>query len=172
MLVSIYESIRDFLELGGPVLQVIFVVAVCLWALLLERFWYLRVRGPRLVREAVDIWRQRRDTTSWYAKKVRSALIADVSIHLKQFLVFTKTLVAACPLLGILGTVTGMIRVFDVMAFAGTGNARGMAAGISQATLPTMAGLVVAISGLYLISWLERKAETETQSLADQLRHF
>ena len=58
-----------------------------------------------------------------------------------------KTLVALCPMLGLLGTVTGMIEVFDVMA-AGGGNTRGMAAGVSKATLPTMAGMVAAPLGL------------------------
>ena len=51
-------------------------------------------------------------------------------------------------MLGLLGTVTGMIEVFDVMAISGSGNARGMAGGVSQATLPTMAGMVAALSGM------------------------
>ena len=61
--------------------------------------------------------------------------------------------------MGLLGTVTGMVEVFDVMAITGSGNARAMAAGISKATLPTMAGLVVALSGIAFITLLERKAE-------------
>ena len=63
---------------------------------------------------------------------------------------------ALCPLLGLLGTVTGMIEVFDVMAFTGTGNPRLMAGGISKATLPTMTGLVISITGLFAITFLER----------------
>ena len=79
-----------------------------------------------------------------------------------------KTLVALCPLLGLLGTVTGMIEVFDVMAIAGSGNARAMAAGVSKATIPTMAGMVAAISGLYFsvsdrfARWRERRDRAMT----------
>ncbi len=59
-------------------------------------------------------------------------------------------------MLGLLGTVTGMIEVFDIMAITGTGNARLMASGIARATLPTMTGLVISITGLFAITFLER----------------
>jgi len=62
-----------------------------------------------------------------------------------------------------------MVEVFDVMAVTGSGNARAMAAGISKATLPTMAGMVVALSGLFFTSGLERKAVRSVENLADQL---
>ena len=64
---------------------------------------------------------------------------------------------------------TGMIQVFDVLAATGTGNARAMASGIAQATLPTMAGLVVALSGLYFRSRFQRLADRSKQELADKL---
>jgi biopolymer transport protein ExbB len=78
-------------------------------------------------------------------------------------------LVALAPFLGLLGTVTGMIEVFDVMAITGSGNARAMAAGISKATLPTMAGMVVALSGLFFTANLERKASGSVAQLEDNL---
>ena len=69
---------------------------------------------------------------------------------LNQYLMLIKTLVAICPMVGLLGTVTGMITVFETMATHGTGNPRLMAAGISMATVPTMAGMVAALSGLFV----------------------
>ena len=85
-------------------------------------------------------------------------------------LTFLKIISVVAPLLGLLGTVTGMIHVFDVMAFLGSGNARAMANGVSMATIPTMAGMVVALSGLFFSSHLERRAVLETQQAADSLR--
>ncbi|TVR51608.1 MAG: MotA/TolQ/ExbB proton channel family protein [Puniceicoccaceae bacterium] len=172
MLPGPLAALRDFLETGGVVLVAIFVVAVCLWTLLLERCWYLRVGTPAVLERLAQIWHQREDRTSWYARCIRVALLAEAGHQFRRFLLLARTLVALCPLLGILGTVTGMIQVFDVMAFHGTGNARGMAEGISRATLPTMAGLVVAISGLSFISWLEKQAELRTHQLADRMRHY
>ena len=69
-----------------------------------------------------------------------------------------------CPLFGLLGTVTGMIAVFDVMAFKGLGNPRLMAGGVSQATLPTMVSMVVALVGLIGLNQLKnRKTKLELE---------
>ena len=92
----------------------------------------------------------------WLNNKIKSMSLADINLQKNKNLNQIKGLVALCPLLGLLGTVTGMIEVFDVMAFTGTGNPRLMAGGISKATLPTMTGLVISITGLFAITFLER----------------
>ena len=101
--------------------------------------------------------------------RMRDQMISEVSTETKRFLLTIETMMQILPLLGLLGTVVGMIKVFDVMTFFGTGNARLMASGVSQATIPTMAGLVAAISGLYIANLLKRKADDEIASIADQL---
>jgi len=78
-------------------------------------------------------------------------------------------LVALCPLLGLMGTVTGMIEVFDVMAVSGSGNARSMASGVSKATIPTMAGMVGALSGVFLATLLTQKVTNEVDILEEEL---
>jgi len=87
----------------------------------------------------------------------------------EMFLPMIKTLVSLCPLLGLLGTVTGMIQVFDVMAVSGTSNARSMAAGVSMATVPTMAGMVAALSGVFASTWLNRKSARELEILRESM---
>jgi biopolymer transport protein ExbB len=64
-----------------------------------------------------------------------------------------------------------MIEVFDVMAAAGNSNARAMASGVSKATVPTMAGMVAALSGLYFSAQLQRFANDEGARLADHMTH-
>lgn len=171
-MVETLEGLADFMNAGGRVLWLILFVGLALWTVLIERAWFFRITAPKLVRTAVVAWKARPDTTSWQAHQIRDAMVAELSVKLHQYLVLAKTLVAVCPLLGILGTVTGMIAVFEVMAYSGSGNVRGLAAGISRATLPTMCGLVVAISGLYFTVLIDRQAERETRRLADQLRHL
>ena len=78
-------------------------------------------------------------------------------------------MVSLCPLLGLMGTVTGMIEVFEVMALTGSGNARAMAAGVSKATIPTMAGMVAALSGFIFSVQLDRRAKDEAERVADEL---
>ena len=165
------DAVRDFLERGGDVLYLILGVTFFMWALILERQWYYRRLFPGEAREVIETWQARRDQTSWYARQVRDLLISGVRQNLQHSLLMVKTLVAVCPLLGLLGTVTGMIEVFDVMAIAGGGNVRTMAAGVSKATIPTMAGMVAALSGLYFSVSMERFAQRETERVADHLIH-
>ena len=162
-------AVRDFIEVGGNVLLVIAFVTALMWTLILERFWYFR-SGHRVEKKRVErSWTQRRDHSSWQAHQVRRLLVSKVQIQLNSNLGMIRTLVAVCPMLGLLGTVTGMIEVFDVMAMAGSGNARGMASGVSKATLPTMAGMVAALSGMLFSIQLDRFANDETQRVSDEL---
>lgn len=159
--IDIYEAIRDFLELGGDVLVVIAWTIFFMWALIVERFVFFRTKMDKLAQQALDKWEARPERQSWEAFRIRELLISDVRMAANAGLPMIKTLVALCPLLGLLGTVTGMIEVFDVMAVTGTGNARAMASGVSKATVPTMAGMVGALSGVLfasiLTSWANRR---------------
>ena len=164
-LVEIYNANRDFVESGGPVLAVILGVVFLMWTLILERFWYLRTGYRSSVAALQSDWHSRPDKSSWYAAQIRRAGISRVVMSLRRNVPMIQTLVALCPLLGLLGTVTGMIEVFQVMAISGSGNTRAMASGVSRATVPTMAGMVAAISGFVFSFRLERWAETEEDRL-------
>lgn len=167
-----FVSIRDFFEAGGDVLYGILFVTVLMWTFIIERIWFFYFVLPGRIRETTEAWDARSDTTSWHANQIRAGLVSQVNLESRRFLLLIKTLMAVLPLLGLLGTVTGMITVFDVMAFAGTGNARLMAAGVSKATIPTMSGLVAALSGLYFAAWLEKKARVNVERVEGLLvRH-
>jgi biopolymer transport protein ExbB len=164
-------SIREFMELGGDVLWAIMFALFLMWTLILERVWYIYRVFPARKQVVVAKWETRSDTSSWCARKIRDGLISEAAIALKKNIGLIKALIAICPLLGLMGTVTGMITVFDVMTYSGGGNARAMAGGVSMATVPTMAGMVAALSGVYFGTWLEHKAQTEAEKLEDLLQH-
>lgn len=168
-LIGVLESVRDFMEAGGPVLWIILVTAFLMWILIIERYWFIRLTYPSLVKVAGKNWDDRKDHHTWYAHRIREELISRISVQLHRGLIMLNTLVALCPLMGLLGTVFGMVQVFDVMAITGSGNARLMASGISMATIPTMAGMVVALSGLYFAARLKFHAGYLTQLAADNL---
>ena len=90
-------------------------------------------------------------------------------MQLHFLLPLIKVLVALCPLLGLLGTVVGMIGVFEVIAVRGNDDAQAMARGVYRATIPTMAGLVVALTGIYFTVRLRQVADRETSRLMDRL---
>ena len=168
-ILDFFEVIRDFMDQGGGVLWLILLTLVLLWSLIFERYLFYKRDFPKYKNNLVEQWSARKDKSSWYAQKIREATISRVRTDLRKNIPMIKTLVALCPLLGLLGTVTGMIAVFDVMAETGTGNARLMASGISMATIPTMSGMVAALSGLYFGSLLESRAKKENQKIAEAL---
>ncbi|MEE9448078.1 MAG: MotA/TolQ/ExbB proton channel family protein [Arenicellales bacterium] len=163
------EDVRDFMELGGGVLIVIAALLLVMWGLIFERFIYLRGWHKQMVKQAISAWEDRSERNSWHAHQVRELLISQVNQQLERNMPLIKTCVALSPLLGLLGTVTGMIQVFEVMAISGSGNARSMAAGVSKATIPTMAGMVAALSGVAMHTWLSRKVSYEQEQLAEHM---
>ncbi|MEM1411120.1 MAG: MotA/TolQ/ExbB proton channel family protein, partial [Pseudomonadota bacterium] len=108
-------SIRDFIELGGDVLYAIAFVLFLMWTFILERLWYFYRVHPGQKRSMLEAWETRADTTSWYAKRIREQMISETNVALKRNIGTIKALIAICPLLGLMGTVTGMVSVFDVM---------------------------------------------------------
>lgn len=170
-LVELWESIRDFLGTGGDVLYVVMGALFLMWVLMIERYWFLTGVFPKMKQQIIDNWNARQDTTSWYAHKIRDAWISEADEKLNARILLIKTCVAICPLIGLLGTVTGMIAVFEIMAVQGTGNPRLMASGISMATIPTMAGMVAALSGMFFASRLEARVRRAKERLIDSLPH-
>ena len=167
--VDAWEAVLDFFEIGGPIIPVVAVVLVIMWIFMLERLFYFYFEHKKVVKEVMDIWESRTERNSWHAHRVREYLISEVKVKTTEFLGLIKVTVALCPLVGLLGTVTGMITVFEVMALLGSGNARAMAAGVTQATIPTMSGLVAALSGYFLSVWLSSKAKVEIEVLSEHM---
>ncbi|KJR19551.1 biopolymer transporter ExbB [Vibrio navarrensis] len=171
-LIEELDSIRRFLGMGGDVLVAIFVLSFMLWVVLLERWFYFVAVAPRAMRKAVTLWSGREEHTSWNAKMIRQEIVSKQDIENKKGLPIIKVLIALCPLLGLLGTVVGMIQVFDILAIVGTGSPRAMASGISKATIPTLAGMVASLSGLFFSTRLDHLAKVTTQKLEDKLKHI
>ena len=163
-------NIQLLMEKGSVVLWVILVVSLLMWTLIMERYLFVYLVHPRQVKKLISDWQQRSDRRSWYAQKIRQGMIAESSMSLTRYLMSIKTLIAALPMLGLLGTVDGMIQTFDVMTVFGTGNARGMASGISLALITTMGGLLTALSGMYFSTQLEQRVTRSVDKVADALR--
>ncbi|MDQ1351101.1 MAG: biopolymer transport protein ExbB [Acidobacteriota bacterium] len=79
--------------------------------------------------------------------------------QLEKGLVFLETIGAIAPLLGLLGTVTGILRVFNVISVMGVGQATALAGGISEALITTIAGLFIGIPSVFMYNYFANKAE-------------
>lgn len=138
MFIEMMNQIHEFLETGGQVLTVIAGVICLMWLMIFERLYFFLRGYQQMKKHMVTQWFERNERQSWNALHIREANISRITQMLNKNVALIQSLVVLCPLLGLLGTVTGMIEVFDVMAISGSGNARSMASGVSKATIPTL----------------------------------
>ncbi len=163
------HSIQLLLTQGGWVLWLIAMVALLLIVLTAERIWYLLVTARPRHQQAIADWQLRETMASWCTQRIRDALLSSANRELVASLPVIKLLTLICPMLGLLGTVTGMISVFDLITIHGSGNPKLMASGIAKATIPTMAGMFVAILGLLFSAQIERMITKKHEHLARAL---
>jgi len=163
-----YLAIITFMEQGGDVLWLIAALTFLMWTLIFERIHYFFTEHRAVITIATDQWEDRSERRSWSAHQIRDEIISMASTKITGSLPLIQTCVTLCPLLGLLGTVTGMISVFDSMATQG-GNARSMAAGVSMATIPTMAGMIASLSGLLATTFLKRRIDYEIDYFQDHM---
>lgn len=166
---GIFEAVLAFMDKGGDVLWLIAILVFVMWTLIFERLWYFTFSWRKEAFEVIQAWESRSERKSWNAKQVRMRLLSQSRQAINANLAVIATLVALCPLLGLLGTVTGMIEVFNVMAVTGGGDAKSMAGGVERSTIPTMAGMVAALSGLFANTYITRIATREQEFLQDNL---
>lgn len=185
-----YFRMAEMVSAGGLVMGPLIVVSVAMWLLIVERVLFFRRLYYKNMSTAVALQHIRDarlpDSTQYCGvvsllvrevvagtsgdpemdRHLLDAAVAKISRRLTNYLSVIGVLAAVAPLLGLLGTVTGMIATFDVLAIFGTGNAKAMAGGISEALITTQTGLIVAIPGLYMKGFLDRRAHNLQQRMA------
>lgn len=184
-----YRLVMDYLSAGGPVMLPLAGVCLAMWLLIANRLLFFRdlhrnnmsrkeaaahIRENRPPDAAqyrgavfflVDQFLRRRKGDREIDKFILDETVMVIRRHLDHYLEVIRVLATLAPLLGLLGTVTGMINTFEVLTLFGTGNPRGMASGISEALITTETGLVVAIPGLYMQGFLARRARNQKQAI-------
>jgi biopolymer transport protein ExbB len=170
-LLAPFTALHMMRELGGPIVDWIFVTCVVMWCIVIERYWYFNRILPRDSAQSLATWQQRSEHTSWKARQIRRALISRLNAGMSANFQVLRVLVPMAPLLGLVGTVSGMLNVFDSMAARGSADARSMANGVSEAMICTLTGLAVSISGLYPVFYFKRKVRLETERLAEKFTY-
>ena len=169
-LLAPYEAVEALVGAGGPLVLCIFLAGVLMWTLIFERFLFFRKTLPGLTEQALNDWTGRGERKSWAAHQIRKTLISRLNEKMSANLPVLKVLVPLCPLLGLVGTVTGMLEVFDSMAILGSADARTMASGVSKAMNCTMTGLAVSVSGMYPLFHFQAAIRQQTELLAERFK--
>jgi len=186
--VELFESALNQIQLGGWVMYPLIGTCLWMWFLIGKKSvdMYLFTKGDRRFDELrPDIENADYSAASWQKylidgykaertgdRELDESIIESHQTHLEQYVnKYTGTIAllsTVAPLLGLLGTVSGMVTTFTVIAEFGTGNARALASGISEALITTQTGLVVAVPGLFLASFLIRRSN----NLLERMHRF
>ncbi len=181
--VLIIQSL-EFLAAGGAVMWPLAALSIWMWWLIgikgLELLTWRRkekpvhvlvheqIRGAEWQEEILELVRSLPDHAAPPDARVLKKLTRGLEARIDHSLQTILLLAGAAPLLGLFGTVCGMITTFEVIAGFGTGNARAMAGGISEALISTQTGLLVAVPGLAIGSLMAKKG----QELKDRMHRF
>ncbi len=178
----------ELVQAGGWLMIPIILCSVISAAICVERFWTLRADqvAPKNLLAQVWTWIKNNDMDARRLRELRAGsplgqiLAAGISSHrrgrdvmkesieevashvvheLERYINTLGTVAAITPLLGLLGTVIGMIKVFTAIRLEGTGNAAVLAGGISEALITTAAGLTVAIPSLFFYRFFQRRID-------------
>ena len=181
------DSLWHFIMAGGPVMFPLMALSLWLWVLVLVKLlWLVRTAREEVSLSAAFDLLEKGGTPPWrwsplgwalkYFMSVRTnepesdVLFWEASIrkqiplmwrHINTLLMLSSV----APLLGLLGTVAGMISTFEVIMQFGTGNAQALAAGISEALITTETGLLIAVPGLFTAYMMRRRIRREQQKL-------
>ena len=144
-----FNAVAEMRVLGGPVVDWIFISCMLMWMIVIERYWYFaRMLPGQIAVLGAGVEGAAGPQELEGACRSASALISRLNAGMSSNLLVLRVLVPMAPLLGLLGTVSGMLNVFDSMAARGSADARSMATGVSEAMICTLTGLAVSISGL------------------------
>ena len=140
------------LDRGGSLMWVLLCWLCVIWTLILERAISSEGRDASLVGDYRKAWLR---LPSRLRRRFNPILLDHVQQAFLPHSRVLNALVATAPLLGLLGTVVGMVYIFEMLAFAGHAQLQFMSAGIAKATFPTLLGMIVAISGVLGTTWLK-----------------
>ncbi|MBN2707342.1 MAG: MotA/TolQ/ExbB proton channel family protein [Deltaproteobacteria bacterium] len=187
-----FFEIFDYFHRGGPLLLPIILISLLMWVLIIQKLrsvWAVNQRDINLG-EALGAVRERRLVEDFFGTPLchvvghfveemtavrrdnlalLNSLITSETERLGRHINYIYVLASIAPLLGLLGTVQGMIATFDAISIYGTGNPRALANGIAEALITTQSGLFVSIPGLFMAGFLQRRVFRISQRL-DEFR--
>jgi len=178
VLYDLYTATIEQIGLGGRVMYPLLATCFVMWLLIFKKMIDMRAyaKGSRPSADCINsigrpdfsgsVWQKdivkryldEQTTDKSLNQKTLESLNIRQKVFLDKYTTSISMLAAIAPLLGLLGTVSGMITTFDVFAVYGTGNARALAGGISEALITTETGLIIAVPGLFFVSFLSRQA--------------
>ena len=154
-----WDSIRE----GGVVMIALIVLSLILYRSAFGTLFFVKGFSAKGIRDELDVGVSKTELEIVFSQSRR-----EFGELVSRQVAFIGMLAAAAPLLGLLGTVIGMIVTFQAITLFGTGDPKTMAGGISQALITTVLGLTVAIPTVLLHSIVDSRAKGILHVLTEQ----
>ncbi len=187
-LIDYISASIDYLHSGGYVMIPLVAISLWMWFIILwklvelrayrkeelptKQCLYMLLQSGGMPRgwqaRLIEDFLRRRTFDNETDLRLLDSLIKKQCLVLERNIRIILVLASVAPLLGLLGTVTGMITTFDAISFFGTGNVKALAGGISEALITTQVGLVVAIPGFFMGNFLDR----QVKGFEERMREF
>ena len=152
-------GLTDLFDRGGPVLYILFIVTLFIWFIIFSKYLSTSYNNKNWIKDDFEKFSDGVNINKNNVHLFEESFLIHIKRITSQRLKMLDGLIGLCPMLGLLGIVYGMIEVFEVLAVLGTGNPRAMSTGVAKATIPTMAGMTIALSGLFFKFDLANKVE-------------
>ncbi len=147
----------DLITRGGPVLYILFFITFVILNICLTKYIFIYVETKMWFKEKINQFVNDYPPSTYKIHHLEKTIVAEFKRESMSNIKSLEGLIAMCPMIGLLGTVYGMIEVFEVLSFLGTGNPRAMSSGVAMATIPTMAAMVITLFGLYFYQDLQSR---------------
>lgn len=186
---ALLQEMTAYIRAGGVVMIPILGVSFIMWMLILNRVFVMRrlfikniprQEAGHLIQDNRMPHRRYQGANSLLVREflarrtgnreldgfILDETVMRLNAEMDRYLSLITALSGVAPLLGLLGTVVGMMETFEVITIFGTGNARAMAGGISVALITTQTGLLISIPGLYMSGFLNKRAVNLKQRIS------
>ena len=163
-------GLAELFDRGGPVLYILFIVTLFIWFIIFSKYLSTSYNNKNWIKNNFDIFSNGVNINRSNIHLFEESFLIHIKRVSTQKLKMLDGLIGLCPMLGLLGTVYGMIEVFEVLAVLGTGNPRAMSTGVAKATIPTMAGMTIALSGSFFKFDLANRVERYQEEARDFLK--
>jgi len=163
-------GLAELFDRGGPVLYILFIVTLFIWFIIFSKYLSTSYNNKNWIKNNFDSFSSGVNINRSNIHLFEESFLIHIKRVSTQKLKMLDGLIGLCPMLGLLGTVYGMIEVFEVLAVLGTGNPRAMSTGVAKATIPTMAGMTIALSGLFFKFDLANRVERYQEEARDFLK--
>tara|TARA_B100000941_G_scaffold287979_1_gene264086 strand:- start:3280 stop:3792 length:513 start_codon:yes stop_codon:yes gene_type:complete len=163
-------GLAELFDRGGPVLYILFIVTLFIWFIIFSKYLSTSYNNKNWIKNNFVVFSDGVNINRSNIHLFEESFLIHIKRVSTQKLKILDGLIGLCPMLGLLGTVYGMIEVFEVLAVLGTGNPRAMSTGVAKATIPTMAGMTIALSGLFFKFDLANRVERYQEEARDFLK--